>query len=133
MNAWSSSQTGEHTKRFPLEPNVELTKSLLPLKKTDFRVIVGMITGHTTLVNSYKKRIGIRDDPDCDRCNGVQETAEHLLCFCRRNLCNKMCITYAYSLDALADWSIATSMVHCRLTLQASTSKEMGSSMARLS
>lgn len=82
-NAWSFSQTGEHTRRFLLEPNVELTKSLLPLRKADIRTIVGMITGHTTLVNSYKNRIGIRDDPDCDRCTGGEETAEYLLCFCQ--------------------------------------------------
>lgn len=86
VNAWRSSQTGEHTKRFLKEPSVELTKSPhreLLLKKADIKITVGLITGHITLVNSYKKHIGIRDDPDCDRCAGGQETAEHLLCFCQ--------------------------------------------------
>lgn len=82
VSSWLSSPTGDHARRFLPVPSHKLTKKLMSLKKIDTRLIVGIITGHTTLVNAYKHRIGLRDDPLCDRCNMGEETAEHFICWC---------------------------------------------------
>lgn len=58
-----------------------IAKTLLGFKKYQLRAVVGVLTGHW-LNNSYKKRIGLRDDPDCDFCGGAEDTSVHFLCHC---------------------------------------------------
>lgn len=53
VNSWLISQSGEHAKRFITKPNSTFTKKLLSLKKAVIHF----------LVNSYKCRISLRDDP----------------------------------------------------------------------
>lgn len=79
---WHSSPNSDHARRFLTEPSTNFTKNLLSLKKADIYLVVGIITGHTTLVIAYKHRIRLRDDPLCDRCNLGDENAEHFACWC---------------------------------------------------
>lgn len=82
VSSWRSSPTGTHARKFLTVPSASFTSKLLEHKKADIHLIVGILTGHTTLVNAYKCRIGLRDDPLCDRCNMEEETAEHFICKC---------------------------------------------------
>ena len=69
------------TKRFVTAPNLTLTQHLLGLNKLRLSFTVGILTGHI-LLNAHMKRIGLRDDPDCDRCGQSEETSVHFLCNC---------------------------------------------------
>lgn len=42
---------------------------------------VATLTGHIRL-NSYLRRVGIRDDPGCNYCGRTEESAKHFLCDC---------------------------------------------------
>lgn len=78
---WQSTNTCSQTRSFILEPSSKLTTQLLDLDKRKLSLTVSMLTGHVRL-NAYLKRIGIRDDPDCDYCGRNEETALHFLCNC---------------------------------------------------
>lgn len=54
---------------------------LLNMQKTQLRELVGLVTGHW-FCNSYLKKIGFRDDPDCDFCGRDEDTSKHFLCDC---------------------------------------------------
>ena len=78
---WRATTECAHTKYFISEPDNKLTNHLLGLNKLKMSVTVGLITGHMRL-NKYLNILGLRDDPDCDRCGGGTETAIHFLCHC---------------------------------------------------
>lgn len=75
---FAGSQT---TKRFVATPNLKLTQHLLGMCKLKLSFTVGMLTGHI-LLNAHMKRIGLRDDPDCNFCGRGEETSVHFLCNC---------------------------------------------------
>lgn len=79
--SWNPTQTAYNTRQLLNEVNVEITRKLLSLKKAELRITIGVITGHIGL-NKYKSRIGLRDDPDCDRCHLGEEIGIHFLCEC---------------------------------------------------
>lgn len=62
-------------------PNIKFTSQLLELDKCHVSIVVGLITGHMRL-NKHLNVLGIRDDPDCDRCGGGAGPAIHFLCKC---------------------------------------------------
>lgn len=78
---WQNTIGCSHTKIFIESPDPKLTNQLLELSKAKVCSIVSLITGHIGL-NKHLKVLGIRDDPDCDRCGGGMETAAHFLCEC---------------------------------------------------
>lgn len=90
---WRNTTDCAHTKGFISSPDTKFTKQLLQLSKQKVSIIAGLITGHIRL-NKYLNVIGIRDDPDCDRCGEGAETAMHFLCKCpgykilRKNIFN---------------------------------------------
>lgn len=78
---WRFSTTGETTKLILAQPNSKLATNLLKLNKAEIRTITGLLTGHCK-VNSYLRRIGLRDDTDCDFCGRAEDTSMHFLCEC---------------------------------------------------
>jgi len=54
---------------------------LLNMHKSHLRELTGLLTGHW-LNNSYLKKIGIRDDPDCNYCGRDEDNSIHFLCEC---------------------------------------------------
>lgn len=79
--SWQITTDCSHTKSFITSPDTKLTKRLLDLNKAKMSIVVSLITGHIRL-NKYLNVLGLRDDPDCDRCGGGAETALHFLCTC---------------------------------------------------
>ena len=62
-------------------PNLSAKTRLLSLNRAQFRVIIGLITGHNTL----RRRLhlmGLTNSPLCRRCGVEEETSAHLLCEC---------------------------------------------------
>ena len=57
------------------------TKFLLSLSRAKLRVLIGVLTGHTSL-NYYLHKIGIVNDPICRGFGFEPETAKHFLCTC---------------------------------------------------
>lgn len=78
---WRNTDKCSHTKHFIISPEVKLTNQLLTFSKLKLSFTIGMLTGHIRL-NEYLKRIGVRDDPDCDYCGRDSESAIHFLCNC---------------------------------------------------
>lgn len=78
---WRFTNTCSQTKQFIVSPSEKLTKKLLSLNKMELSVITGILSGHIRL-NGYLRRIGIRDDPDCNFCGLSEESAIHFLCNC---------------------------------------------------
>lgn len=79
--AWSAVRGQEQAKQLIEGFSDPMAKTLLSFKKHQLRAVVGVLTGHW-LNNSYKRRIGLRDDPDCDYCGGAEDTSVHFLCQC---------------------------------------------------
>lgn len=78
---WRTSNRCSHTRSFIISPDEKITKQLFNLDKRKMSYIVGILTGHIRL-NAYLKRLGIRDDPDCEFCGNGEEIALHFLCNC---------------------------------------------------
>lgn len=57
------------------------TEALLRLNRKDIAAVTGILTGHAKL-NEHLHRMGLKSEPDCDRCGNISESAEHLLCHC---------------------------------------------------
>jgi len=54
----------------------------LSFNRTQFRVIIGLLTGHNTLTRHFHL-IGLSDSPLCRRCGAEDETSAHILCKCK--------------------------------------------------
>ena len=78
---WRVTDQAQHTKNFISTPSVKLTNQLLTLTKLDLSITTGILTDHIRL-NKYLRRIGLRDDPDCEYCGRTEESAMHFLCEC---------------------------------------------------
>ena len=53
-------------------------KPLLSFNKTQFRIVVGLLTGHNTLRRHFYS-IGLTNNPLCRRCGTEEETSFHIL------------------------------------------------------
>ena len=54
---------------------------LLSFNRTQFRVVIGLLTGHNTL----RRRLyvmGLSNNPTCRKCGTEEETSVHILCEC---------------------------------------------------
>lgn len=78
---WQGTNMCRQAKQFVTSPNCKLADQLLTLDKLKMSVTIGILTGHIRL-NAHLNKIGVRDDPDCDRCGGGAESAMHFLCEC---------------------------------------------------
>jgi ribonuclease HI len=81
VQQWRVTDRSLHTKNFISTPSVKLTEQFLKLTKLEFSITIGILTDHFGL-NKYLKRIGVRDDPDCEHCGRAEESARHFLCEC---------------------------------------------------
>jgi hypothetical protein len=54
---------------------------MLKLNRDQLRWVVGLLTGHCHLKGELFK-LGLTDDPTCERCLQEDETAIHILCDC---------------------------------------------------
>lgn len=79
--SWQNTTHCSHAKTFINSPDMKFTDQILKLNKARMNITVGLVTGHIRL-NRYLNVLGLRDDPDCDRCGGGAETAKHFLCDC---------------------------------------------------
>jgi hypothetical protein len=62
-------------------PSAKRTKDLLKLNRDQLRWVVGLITGHCHL-KGHLFKMGLTDDPTCERCLEEDESATHTLCDC---------------------------------------------------
>jgi hypothetical protein len=55
--------------------------NLLKLNRDQLRWVVGLLTGHCHL-KGHLFKLGLTDDPTCERCMQEDESATHILCDC---------------------------------------------------
>lgn len=59
----------------------DITKPLLSMSKADMRLCIGLYTGYCKL-NDYKRKLRLRDDPDCDLCGKNFGSTRYIICEC---------------------------------------------------
>jgi hypothetical protein len=59
-------------------PSAKRTMDLLELNRDQLRWVVGLLTGHCHL-KGHLFKVGLTDDPTCERCLEEDETATHIL------------------------------------------------------
>lgn len=79
--SWASAPGCETTKKLLPKPKLAITDQLIRLKKTDLSLLVSLLTGHNKL-NAHLHKIGVKSEPDCDKCGHTNETSIHFLCEC---------------------------------------------------
>jgi hypothetical protein len=62
-------------------PSAKRTRDLLKLNRDQLRWIVGLHTGHCHL-KGHLFKLGLMNDPTCERCLEADESATHVLCDC---------------------------------------------------
>jgi len=62
-------------------PNRQFSRSVLKLNRRDIKVLVGLLTGHSTL-NRHLSVMKLRNDPLCPACGEEEETTFHFLGTC---------------------------------------------------
>jgi hypothetical protein len=76
------STTGlKQAKRLISGPSAKRTKYLLNLNRDQLRWMVGLRTGHWHF-KGHLFKMGLLDDPTCERCLEEDESATHILCDC---------------------------------------------------
>lgn len=78
---WSRDDVGAVTKVLWGGPNVDKTGKLLRLGKRELAILMGVLTGHSTL-RAHLKKMGRSSSSTCRACEEDEETLEHFLCFC---------------------------------------------------
>jgi hypothetical protein len=66
---WESTTGLKQAKRLILGPSVKRTMDLLKLNRDQLRRVVGLFTGHCHL-KGHLFKLGLTDDPTCERCLG---------------------------------------------------------------
>jgi hypothetical protein len=74
---WESTTGLKQAKGFISGPSARRTKDLLRLNRDQLRWVVGLLTGHCHLF-----KLGLTDNPTCERCLQEDESATHILCDC---------------------------------------------------
>jgi hypothetical protein len=81
MDLWNEHTGIKHSKMM-MTPFKEGTNKLIKLKRTDLRVMIGILTGHGCL-RKFLYRIGKAENPYCLGCEEeYEEDMKHLLCDC---------------------------------------------------
>jgi hypothetical protein len=78
---WDSTTGLKQAKGLIFGPSAKRTKDMLRLNRDQLRWIVGLLTGHCHLKGHFFK-IGLTDDPTCERCLEEDESTTHILCDC---------------------------------------------------
>ena len=81
QNRWEALDSCRQSKEFLVGCSKKNTRFLLGLGRTRLRVLVGILTGHTSL-NYHLHKMGIVNDPICRGCGLEPETARHFVCAC---------------------------------------------------
>jgi len=59
--------------------NLATRVRLLSFNRTQFRVVIGLLTGHNT-VRRHLYVMGLSNNPTCRKCGTEEETSIHILC-----------------------------------------------------
>jgi hypothetical protein len=78
---WESTTGLKQAKGLKPGPSARRTKDLLKLNRDHLRWVVGLLTGHCYL-KGHLFKLGLTDDPICERCLKEDESATHILCDC---------------------------------------------------
>jgi hypothetical protein len=62
-------------------PNLATRARLLSFNRTQFKVVIGLLTGHNTL-RRHLYVMGLSNNPTCRKCGTEEETSVHILCEC---------------------------------------------------
>jgi len=62
-------------------PKVATRARLLSFNRIQFRVVIGLLTGHNTL-RRHLCVMGLSNNPTCRKCGTEEETSVHILCEC---------------------------------------------------
>jgi hypothetical protein len=74
---WESLTGLKQAKGLILEPSARRTKDLLKLSRDQLRWVVGLFTGRCHL-KGHLFKLGLTDDPTCERCLETDEIATHI-------------------------------------------------------
>jgi hypothetical protein len=78
---WESVAGLTQAKGLILRPSARRMKDLLRLNRDQLRWVVGLLTGHCQL-KAHLFKLGLTDDPICERCLEEDESDTHILCDC---------------------------------------------------
>jgi hypothetical protein len=78
---WESTIGLKQAKGFISGPSARRTKDLLELNRDQLTWVVGRLTGHCHL-KGHLFKLGLTDDPTCERCLQEDESATHILYDC---------------------------------------------------
>jgi hypothetical protein len=78
---WNLETACRQSRMWMKKPNPVLTRYLLRLPRSKFRILVGLITGHCPF-NKHLYNMGLIDKPISIACGMKDESAFHLLCDC---------------------------------------------------
>jgi hypothetical protein len=78
---WESTTGLKQAKELIPGPSARITKDLLKLNRDGLRWVVGLLTGHCHL-KGHLFKLGLTDDPICERCLEEDESATHIVCDC---------------------------------------------------
>jgi hypothetical protein len=76
---WESIIELRQVKELISGPSAKRTRDLLRLNRDQLRRTVGLLTGHCHL-KGHLFKMGLMNDPICERCLEVDESATHVLC-----------------------------------------------------
>jgi hypothetical protein len=100
---WESLTGLRQEKGLIQRPSARRTKGLLRLNRDQLRWVVGVLTGHCHLKGHIFK-LGLINDPICERCLEEDESTTHILCDCEA-VAHIRFITWASS-----SWNQVTTM-----------------------
>jgi hypothetical protein len=83
---WESPTGLKQAKGFISGPSARRTKDLLELNRDQLSWVVGLLTGHC-LLKGHLFKLGLTDDPTCERCLQEDQSATHILCDCEAIAC----------------------------------------------
>jgi hypothetical protein len=78
---WESTSGLKQAKDLTLGPSAKRSKDRLKLNRDQLRWLVGLFTGHCHL-KGHLFKLGLIDDPTCERCLEEDESTMHVLCDC---------------------------------------------------
>ena len=81
---WHELAEARHSKNYMNSPDLKRTTSLFGRNRSDLRLVAGYLTGHGSF-RMHLRRLQLTADTSCRFCGLEEETAEHILCECKRH------------------------------------------------
>jgi hypothetical protein len=78
---WDTTTGLKQAKGLIFGPSAKRTKDLLKLNRDQLRWVAGLLTGHCHL-KGHLFKMGLTDDPICERCLEDDESATYIICDC---------------------------------------------------